>query len=203
MQITIANKTFKTKKEMTAYTQTMLKTGMIDRTFLTSLLKRHPWAEQKIGCGIDYFFTDYTEYGTKCFHIKRIDGSVTDFSYRECINPSISYRKDFTKACREAIKQQIESWLEINDTNKCVKCGSIEKCEVDHYPVMFKNILSDFIRDNNIKDFKKLTDCDDWDNVEGVKITDDNILYSWQQYHAKYARYRSLCKKCNSGWNIS
>jgi len=56
-----------------------------DQTFLLNALNHHPDGKEKLGVGLDYFFVRRADYGTKCFWIKRLDGSVERFSYKHCV----------------------------------------------------------------------------------------------------------------------
>lgn len=55
-----------------------------DFKFMLDFLKKiHPCSKEKIGCGVDYFYTDTGPKGTRCFHIQRTDGSHVHFSFRK------------------------------------------------------------------------------------------------------------------------
>ncbi len=56
-----------------------------DEKFLRSALERHPEHEQKVGSGVDYFEVRAADYGTRCFWVVRVDGSVERFSYKSCV----------------------------------------------------------------------------------------------------------------------
>lgn len=57
-----------------------------DAAVLLEVLKRHPENSEKLGSGFQQFEVHRaTEFGTKCFWIKRTDGSLEDFSYFSCI----------------------------------------------------------------------------------------------------------------------
>ncbi len=56
-----------------------------DDSFLMEALKLHPEADEKIGIGIDHMFVRRADYGTKCFWIRRTDGSEERFSYKSCV----------------------------------------------------------------------------------------------------------------------
>jgi len=215
VKITVGIKEFKTKKALTEYVRAVRDKYKIgekikgeDRLFLISLLERHKWAGQKIGCGIDYFYTEYTEWRTKGFRLVRTDGTDTDFSFLCCITPNQSDKKDFIKACRQAIKEQI---LEVKNNysagiKACDKCGcaiSYSTCEVDHYPIMFKDIVKEFLERFPNIELDKVTCCDDWDGVSGVVITDEYIIKEWQKEHRNEATYRFLCVECNRNWRNS
>jgi len=72
---------------------------------LLLLIENHPEALQKVGEGIDYFYVDNAYQGTKCFHIRRTDGSCTEFSYLTAVKgerpPLI---REFKEACRVAVQ---------------------------------------------------------------------------------------------------
>ncbi|WP_419907882.1 DCL family protein [Hoeflea sp.] len=53
--------------------------------FLLDALNNHPEAKEKIGAGIDHFFVRRADYGTKCFWVRRLDGSEERFSYKSCL----------------------------------------------------------------------------------------------------------------------
>lgn len=56
-----------------------------DAGFLLEALQNHPDAKEKIGIGIEFFFVRRADYGTKCFWIRRSDGSEERFSYKSCV----------------------------------------------------------------------------------------------------------------------
>jgi hypothetical protein len=53
---------------------------------LDALLLRHKDLDEKVGRGVLHFVAMFSSEGTKCFGVKRIDGSVVDFSFHRCIN---------------------------------------------------------------------------------------------------------------------
>lgn len=59
--------------------------GDDDARFLSDLIRRHPKFGVKIGCGIDRFEAGNGKFGSKCFHVVRIDGSTEEFSYKQCL----------------------------------------------------------------------------------------------------------------------
>lgn len=56
-----------------------------DEIFLLAALKKHPEAQEKIGIGVDHLFVRRADYGTKCFWVRRTDGSEERFSYKSCV----------------------------------------------------------------------------------------------------------------------
>lgn len=56
-----------------------------DQAFLSDALKNHPDARSKVGVGIAYIFVRRADYSTRCFWVKRLDGSEERFSYKSCV----------------------------------------------------------------------------------------------------------------------
>ncbi|CAB0776888.1 hypothetical protein FRC0182_00633 [Corynebacterium diphtheriae] len=56
-----------------------------DEVFIRDLLTHHPRAEEKIGAGVHAVFIGFGEYGHRHFHVRRADGSVDNFSIKQCV----------------------------------------------------------------------------------------------------------------------
>lgn len=56
-----------------------------DEAFLLEALKNHPEVNAKIGVGVDHLFVRRADYGTKCFWVRRTDGTEERFSYKSCV----------------------------------------------------------------------------------------------------------------------
>ncbi|CAM3638206.1 DCL family protein [Thalassospira profundimaris] len=56
-----------------------------DENFLRDALKNHPDANDKFGDGVDHFFVRRADYGTRCFWVRRLDGTEERFSYKSCV----------------------------------------------------------------------------------------------------------------------
>jgi hypothetical protein len=57
-----------------------------DATHVYWLLERHPDAAAKIGIGVKEFSTRNAMFSTRCFEIRRTDGTTTDFSFKPCLD---------------------------------------------------------------------------------------------------------------------
>lgn len=93
--IEIAGKEFSKKGDALDYLKKMLnsyspeeRVSETDAYFLTHALNKHPEENEKVGSGISSFFVRRADYGTKCFWIKRTDGTEERFSYRSCVTTS-------------------------------------------------------------------------------------------------------------------
>jgi hypothetical protein len=49
-----------------------------------NLLKNHPRAGEKVGCGVSELYIGSDVYAGKCFHIKRTDGSIENWLFGLC-----------------------------------------------------------------------------------------------------------------------
>jgi len=84
-----------------------------DDALMRALLERHPYYDEKRGAGIAEFYISEKPPDTPgqptnpCFYLRRTDGSATDFSYLQCLNPP-DHRSDVLCAMRYAIQPQVE-----------------------------------------------------------------------------------------------
>lgn len=107
---TLGRHIFETKKAMLATVGSWLKNEQVEFDALHDLIERHPDADQKIGCGIAQFKIGAGAYGGKCFHLVRVDGSSTDFSYRKCVQGEPSRWVKVLQAARTAVADDIRCW---------------------------------------------------------------------------------------------
>ena len=120
---------------------------------LLVLIENHPEALQKVGEGIDYLYIDEAYQGTRCFHIKRTDGSSTDFSYLTAVKgekPPLV--REFKEACRVAVQPYLfqardKFFRENQDDEGRVKCEltlqliTKEEADIDHKDSLPFNVL--------------------------------------------------------------
>lgn len=80
---------FRTKRQAIATFSAMLNSATLGKPLadpiLTQLIVTHPRAADKVGPGVSYVYVDSAAFGSRCFHIMRVDGTHTDFSYRKCL----------------------------------------------------------------------------------------------------------------------
>ena len=88
----IGGKQFASRKDLVKYIHSIFEKYPVrtpldknDFDFACDLLRHHPEANEKIGCGIDTIITDTAAHGTTCFYLQRTDGTKDDFSYLSCI----------------------------------------------------------------------------------------------------------------------
>jgi hypothetical protein len=122
-----------------------------------ALLMNHPSAVEKIGPGIKQLYVGLSKYGERCFHVKRIDGSMEDFSYRKCIAGNPSAFTDFSAACREAVAEDVSEFkrdyfrkhANADGKVRCPETGdwmALHEAQVDHpLPLTFSVIVKTFL----------------------------------------------------------
>ena len=112
-----------------------------DAAELEWLLERHSEAADKIGSGVDYFSVRDAIYGTRCFEVARVDGTATDFSFKNCVDgkaPSAQAR--VLDALRAAVTPDILdkkcAWFETRGDREgklaCAITGAMVSFEAPH-----------------------------------------------------------------------
>lgn len=77
---------FNTQKAAIAAFREMLRgVAPLDQTLLHQLVALHPNAAAKIGTGIEHVYVAGASFGSRCFHIRRTDGTRVDFSYMKSL----------------------------------------------------------------------------------------------------------------------
>lgn len=194
------------KKEMMAYCKLILSKPIgyvldeYEKETIKTLLKNHPEHTLKIKCGIKDIFVGKGLFNSRCFFIKRVDGSETDFSYRSCLSNPKKIDK-FKKACRESVYQDIYKFLDDKDNGKTFKCeisgnNLLRKdIHIDHYGEHeFSDIVKMFIAENDINVDEVLFN----ETMNGCMHTlfKDRILSeTFREFHNKYAKLRIIDKK--------
>lgn len=79
---------------------------------------------------------------------------------------------------------------------KCNNCKIITTdITTDHYPTTYLEIFDDFINENSIK----LSNINIFENNNcEIRMEDNDLASKWRDYHDNKAKYRLLCKSCNS-----
>ena len=131
-----------------------------DEELVYELLQRHHEADVKVGCGVvGIFRARSADHPSSCFHLHRVDGSKTDFSYKTCVrgsSPSIKSR--FYEACQRSVagvlSAQKKSLFEAaGGYIVCHKTGEFTTfgtSDYRHIKPRFRDIVDGFIEANNI-----------------------------------------------------
>lgn len=176
---------------------------------LTSLIKRHPEAEKKIGCGIKRLYKAPTDKGTSCFWIERLDSTKTDFSYGKAItSKNKSLEQEFKDACRNAVELSLKAskekfFKEYADENGCVECEvsktkvAVYESHLDHKkPLTFEVIVETFIKANKIEVTEDMLSLGK-DGQFQTEFRDLEIKERFIKYHASVAKLRIIKANIN------
>jgi hypothetical protein len=215
--IIIAGEVFNLKKDLVSRVQAIIRShkdhemlGWFDLRFMTDLLKCHPQAKIKLGCGIDGMYVAenpiYPGKQSRGFRLIRTDGSETDFSYRECITPT-SYKRKVKAAFRVAIESQAlqfkqeyfdstpAGWATCPDTGEFL---SFVNSHVDHVaPLTFEHLLNHFLeRESLTLEQVRINDFGQ-DNCYQDTLTDGTLKKRWMEYHQSHAVLEVVSKHAN------
>lgn len=183
----------------------------IEHIKLYELLKSHPKANEKIGCGVDYFFVQRSKWKTNQFNfmIYRLDGSTTDFSFHKCFTPNMPSSKNinFPIIFRNTVKDQIDDFrtsafnvVGKGDKFICSQTNLKFKkiySHVDHvYPLTFESIYNEFINLNKLN-LNEIKLSNDKGNSEARHIIDQNIVNAFSEFHKTRAVLRIVCSSAN------
>ena len=175
-----------------------------DFALVRDLLDLHPSSEIKIGCGVKGIMVR-RNMGANCFWLERIDGSLTDFSYIECLKP-LSHRQKVLRTLRELINDQIlafkQDYFQDRETAICEFTGEVLRfntSHVDHaYPRTFLALVEEW-RHGHSLGFEQIAICGSEDGVMGDRLIDPDLESDWQDYHRDNARLRIVSVKANCG----
>lgn len=180
-----------------------------DHDMLLALLKRHPEADQKIGCGVKRFYKDRTDMPTSCFWIERNDGSKTDFSYRTAISTKgKTLKQEFLEACRAAVQDDLrrikkQHFEKKSDQNGRVECDitgdkvAIYESHLDHKaPYTFEVLVNTFIGANNIEIKPEMLSIAE-DAQFQTTLIDIELKDKFRRYHHKMAKLRIIKAELN------
>lgn len=208
--ITVANKTFKTKKQLECFTRDFLTendgkeivVGQYGSRFLLDLVNRHPEKNRKIKGSI-ITFKIHRNFGGHIALSFVDDEGEKSIGWRKCI----SQKKDkwldnIREVCRREITDQVQSYKDLNyhDDMFCPSCLSQiptrKQAHVDHKTTPFRDIFKSFIDEYNQflpREFESAGN-----HLSYVFRDDDHLIAElWKHYHKERADYQILCADCN------
>lgn len=177
--------------------------------FLLDLFRHHDEWDQKARSGVREITAQTTPHGTRCFFLRKHDGTEVDISFPHAIRLIPSTRsagllpqrlRDFRSAARSAVRPQIFTYRDRNlgSSANCPITGepiSRTNAVVDHVPPnTFDQLLFDFCVERSINPLVVAV------GSEGgtVAVFEDQALLSgWQEHHARRAELRLLSKLGN------
>lgn len=147
-----------------------------DKIFLRKLIENHPNAEQKIGVGIVDFYTFRTMYKTIGFGLLRTDGTTTDFSYLQCLNPRTDNYK-IKMACRAAV-------------NKSILKFKMDKAKIVHHQgIEFNAIAERWLKKFGYLDMSLNKPKD---NCQKTYFNNQETSESFKKFHDKIATLKEV-----------
>lgn len=160
-----------------------------DQEFLFDLLDMHPEAGEKIGQGVGHF--DVRRNGpTIGFGIVRMDGSEIDFSFGKCLRHP-SHAEEVRAAMREAIRGQKFAARDATFARGEVRCPVTgetlfpETSHVHHEAPEFVELADTFADDLGGYEHIGIVAGD---GGIGWRLSDEQTLGQWQEFHARNAR---------------
>lgn len=206
---TVGGLTFTTKEALAAHVQAILRSYSAgarvndeDAAFLADLLLRHPSADEKIGVGIAAFYVMNVAYGSKGFILERLDGTRTDWSYRQCIRP-FTYASKVKHALRVAVADQVLAAKRITfpDHEVVTTCPitgqamTYHDAHVDHIPPdTFAALVERFLDTYQVI----LDDVVILPAPSGISwVLADDWAAVWSAFHQQHARLRVISAHAN------
>jgi hypothetical protein len=180
-----------------------------DDADLRGLLTRHPEVERKVGVGVDGFYVDKALLGTRCFYLRRLDGSTTDFSFISCVNGRApTPHQEFMQAARLAVQEQLRHSKVLHFEKKKGSDGRVpcdltgrplllEEAHLDHSePMTFEVIVKAFLAARGITNPEEhVTDGADHQFVASFK--DQKLADDFREFHKQLAILRWIAKDKN------
>jgi hypothetical protein len=208
-------RTFKTKSEAGDHFKAILNAYDPGDTLsdahaaeVEALLARHSEYEDKVGEGIRSFGVRAALYGTRCFEIRRVDGTATDFSYGNCIGGAPSSRTEIMRAMRMEVQSDIldakEAFFKANaDADGTVVCVlskariSRSEAHADHAPPhTFRTLADLFLKARKIVPGPEHV-TPSRDNQYAPRLVDPELAADWRAFHHENASIRVVRKHEN------
>jgi hypothetical protein len=174
-----------------------------EKNKLIEIFKNHPDWEQKRGVGGKYIFINKSDYGHRCFFIKRIDNTITDISFIKAINSkSETDLSKIKKACRSAIVSEIIKFKKENvilGESRCEFSNEIltsENINIDHYDLTFIDMFNLWIKNQDINQLVLFLNKSG-DLEQSYYFTDDNIVKTFIEFHNNNCKLRAVTKHIN------
>lgn len=206
--VTIGNIEFRTRSEAEKHCRAILGrynnleaiTDQIDRGFVDCLIEAHPRRKYIVDCGIKYPFVQWLDpRGTqRRFCVKRIDGSLRDFSWRTVVYPRDA-KQEVRRVLRTLVQSQIaafrQRYFDLPGPHTCDLSGhplTPANSDVDHRaPDTFETIANKWMVATGLNyedleiDYKKGYE-------ESSSLADSFLERDWCDFHHHHARLRVI-----------
>lgn len=210
MKFDVGRSTYPTKKAATAFYREMLHSYRVGQSLtqghhdlMLALVELHPGRDEKIGCGVVRFSVKLDEWGNKCFHIHRADGTDTDVSYRVCFNGG-SYRTSVLLALRAAVHSDIMNARDqyVVKYGRAITCAASGKplhlrdAHMDHrHPRTFAWMSGCFLA--GLGDDYRAMLARDRDNLQGAELANPEVGRWFRDFHLEWAHLDFVEKSIN------
>jgi hypothetical protein len=177
-----------------------------DATYVYWLLERHPEAAAKIGAGVKEFSTRKAMYNTRCFEVRRTDGTTTDFSVKPCLDGKApSAFAETLRAMRTEVIEDIKQmkWEFFRAATRpdgkapCALSGrllSLEEAMIDHAPPKtFKALAERFLEEDRIVPSEALL-TPATDNQYTPHLADRDLAEKWREFYRANAAPRIVAR---------
>lgn len=173
-----------------------------DELFLLSLLHDHPFYKLIAGPGIDRVFVKTKRpYNSRGFWIRRINGSVTDFVYNDCITQKATPEGIFKMVMREAVGAELEPvkrrWYGDGIDKQCSECRApvdFHSCQIVHVK-KYREISRLYLIEKKIEDYTALV-TESAEHAAGYRFRRYDDKNDWISFYKERAFYRFLCGEC-------
>jgi hypothetical protein len=206
----IGDKEFPTKSSAEAYIREVLARWKgqpfisgDDARFAEALLALHPRQKLIIDCGLKHIKVQEIDKGYLRFLAVRIDSSIRDFSWRNCLSPK-SQRSQVMSICRSVVDPQIVQFRnEFWSARKTAHCPityqtmTIRDSDVDHAPPNTFAVLVEKWLAVIRSDFE-LIEIEYRSGYEERSAFQDRWLEGdWADYHSQFASLRVVSRLAN------
>jgi len=177
-----------------------------DSTHIYWLLERHPEAAAKIGAGIQEFSTRRAMFNTRCFEIRRTDGTTTDFSVKSCLDgksPSAfaealrALRAEVTEDTNQMKWEYFRSSKHPDQKVPCALTGrllSLDEAAADHAPPnTFKALAEKFFSLQAIVPTSDLL-TPPRDNQYTPVLANRDLAEQWRAFYRTNANVRIVAR---------
>lgn len=172
-----------------------------DEKFFASLFTLHSQYDDKIHDGIDHIEVE-RDLGNRCLFIHRVGGSKIDCSWTECIAPA-TLKTIGSAAFRRAVKDFIVAYKisQLEEVDTCPILGTdlnFNNSHVSYASPSFQNLLKTFLQEYDLDvESVELTNPDPEDGDQRGKVTDQDLVERWRDYHQQNAQLQLLSEEAN------
>ena len=168
MKFSLGESIFGSKKSAIDTIKGNLSMDMVPHSLLAAAITLHSDRENKLKHFKCFVITTNKEWGSKCFGIESIDGTVEPFSIEACFRPATEHGNEINTLRQETYQQC--QYYKANVLQVCAICNSSKRLEIDH-KINFIDLVFNWKRETEFRPF--------------------------QEYHKENAVLQLLCHSCH------